>query len=203
MNLLDPKINPQPLPVFNEWFQHFEKKGLPNPNAMMVASCSETGKPSLRTVLLKEFDEQGFVFFTNLQSRKSQEIRANSEVALLFYWEIHQRQVRIEGCARAVSDEQAENYFSSRPYESKIAAWASNQSEKIVSREELENQFVQMRAKYPGPHVPLPPFWGGFCVAPRLFEFWQGLPNRLHHRVVYELAETEGLKQWSSYLIAP
>ncbi len=177
-----------PLQQFLRWYHEAEQAGLRYPNAMAVATASADGQPSVRMVLLRQVDERGFVFYTNLESRKGREIAENPRAALLFYWEPLERQVRVEGRVELVSPEEADHYFASRPYGSQISAWASRQSQPIGSREELERRHQEYAHRFPeGGAVPRPPYWGGYRVVPNTYEFWQGRPDRLHDRFRYEL----------------
>jgi pyridoxamine 5'-phosphate oxidase len=167
-----------------------------DPNAMTLATVDERGRPALRVVLLKDFDEQGFVFYTNHTSRKGREALATKVAALNFYWPSLDTQVRIEGAVHPVTDAEADLYFSSRPRESQLGAWASMQSQALPSREVLEQRLAALTAEYEGKAVPRPPHWSGFRVAPERIEFWRAHPHRLHWREVYEKADggwTKGL----------
>jgi pyridoxamine 5'-phosphate oxidase len=154
---------------------------------MVLATASADGKPSARVVLLKAFDERGLVFFTNYEARKSVELAENPQAALLFVWTELERQIRIEGSVEKTSKQEAEDYFKTRPYESRLSAWASRQSSVVPSRGYLEQKMSDLRSHYENREIPLPPFWGGFRLEPSMFEFWQGRENRLHDRIRYSL----------------
>ncbi|AFH48954.1 pyridoxamine 5'-phosphate oxidase [Ignavibacterium album JCM 16511] len=195
--LLESQINPNPLRQFEIWFEEVFKSNIYEPNAMILATSSGN-KPSARVVLLKGFDERGFKFYTNYNSRKGRELTSNPNAALLFYWMELERQVRIEGRVEKLSKEESLEYFNSRPLESRYGALASNQSEVIPNREFLERKFFELKEKY-GDNPPMPESWGGFLLIPELFEFWQGRPGRLHDRIVYEKSE----KSWKIYRLSP
>ena len=185
---------------FHDWFEEAAGKSVLDPNAMSLATVSPDGQPSLRTVLLKQYDERGFIFFTNLESRKAQEIAANPKVSLLFPWVAIDRQVIIYGVAERISVVETMKYFMTRPRGSQIAAWASVQSRRIPTRKFLEMEWERMKAKFERGEVPLPSFWGGFRVVPRQIEFWQGRPNRMHDRHLYA-KQSDG--SWSIERLAP
>lgn len=183
---------------FGRWFADAQKAELPEPNAMTLATATPDGVPSARVVLLKRFDEGGFMFFTNYESRKGRELKSNPRAALVFFWEPLERQVRIEGTVERVSREESKAYFDSRPAGSRIGAWSSHQSSVIASRKELEIAERELKAKF-GDAVPLPDFWGGYRVVPSVIEFWQGRPSRLHDRLRY----TRSSAAWRTERLAP
>jgi pyridoxamine 5'-phosphate oxidase len=183
--LREEDLGPEPLGAFRGWFREAAEAGIHMPEAMAVATATPGGAPSARMVLLKEFDERGFVFYTNYESRKGRDLAANSMAALLFYWDALGRQVRIEGAVARVAREESEAYFASRPEGSRIGAIASRQSEPIDGRRELEERVTELEREFAGKEVPLPEHWGGFRVAPGSYEFWQHRDDRLHDRIRY------------------
>ncbi|MFG1941640.1 pyridoxamine 5'-phosphate oxidase [Nonomuraea sp. NPDC048826] len=184
--LLESAVAADPIVQFTTWFQEALDAGLPEPNAMVVATASAGGRPSARTVLLKGYDERGFVFYTNYDSRKGRDLAENPRASLLFPWHPIRRQVRVEGTVTRLSHEESAAYFASRPYGSRIGAWASRQSAVVRSREDLEARYQELAERWPE-EPPVPDFWGGFLVAPREMEFWQGRMDRMHDRLRYRL----------------
>ena len=178
-------IDPDPLLEFARWFEEAVEAEARDVNAMTLATASPEGVPSARIVLLKGFDQRGFVFFTDYRSNKGAELARNPRAALVFYWPELERQVRITGTTSPTDREESEAYFRSRPRGSRISAWVSHQSQVIGSRRELEAGIPELESRYPGDDIPLPPYWGGFRLRPDSLEFWQGRTNRLHDRIRY------------------
>ena len=174
-----------PLVQFRRWFDEAEAGGVPLPNAMALATAGSDGKPSVRHVLLRGFDDRGFVFYTNHESRKGWQLAENPNAAITLLWKELDRQVCATGVVERVPREESEAYFRTRPREARIGAWASRQSRVLGSRGELERRFEELSAEHPDEDVPLPPFWGGFRLRPETIEFWQGRPFRLHDRFLY------------------
>jgi len=179
-----------PISFFKHWLKEAENSGIILPESMSVSTSTKEGRPSSRMVLLKEADQQGFVFFTNYGSRKAGELEENPFAALLFHWNMLQRQVRIEGRIERISQEESETYFHSRGRGSQIGAWASKQSQVLDGRETLVSNVKYYEDKFAGKTVPLPEFWGGYRVIPETIEFWQGKADRLHDRFVYTKQES-------------
>ncbi len=189
-----------PYDLFADWFAEAKDKEPNDPNAVAVASVGEDGMPSLRMVLLKGYDRDGFVFYTNYESRKGRQLQAHPQAALLFHWKSLRRQVRIEGAVTPVTGEEADAYFATRHRSSQIGAWASQQSRPLEGRWELEKRVAQFAAKFGVGAVPRPPHWSGFRIAPRMIEFWQDGAFRLHDRLVYHRAEAGG---WTTERLYP
>ena len=181
--LTDEEAGPDPFALFDRWYREAREAGLYLPESMALATATADGRPSVRQVLLKAFDERGFVFYTNYDSRKGEEIAENPRAALAVHWPILQRQVRINGGVEKTTEEESYAYFSSRPRGSQVGAWASDQSSVLGEREELERSFREAQERFAGGDIPLPTFWGGYRVIPETFEFWQGRANRLHDRL--------------------
>ena len=186
------------LKIFTQWFAEAEKAGIKDATAMTLATATPDGKPSARIVLLKDFDEKGFVFYTNAQSRKGAELLANPYAALVLYWDILNKQIRIEGAIEEVKGEEADRYFFSRHPEKQYGAWASKQSQKLEKREDLYTMIEEYKQKYPL-NPPRPPHWHGFRVVPNKIEFWQDGEFRLHEREVFEKLDNK----WQSYKLYP
>lgn len=186
------QLDPDPIVQFERWFEEaLQRVKDAEPNAMALATVDPEGAPSARTVLLKYFDHDGFVFFTNLESRKAAHIERNASVALLFWWPMLERQIEITGVAERISSVEAARYFMTRPRGSQLGAWVSDQSRVLTSRKALEIKVDEIKRKFADREVPLPKFWGGYRVRPTMLEFWQGQPDRLHDRFQY-VREGEG-----------
>lgn len=198
-NLDREDLNPDPLEQFRVWLEDAKNTpDLPEPNAMILATVGASGQPSARAVLLKGVDDRGLIFYTNYESRKAQELAANPKAALVFNWLVLERQVRVEGEVSRLPRDESEAYHRTRPRGSRLGEWASPQSRVIENRRMLEARLAAFEAQFPG-EVPLPDFWGGLVLRPRLLEFWQGRPNRLHDRFRY-LREDRG---WRLERLAP
>lgn len=191
-----------PFRLFEEWLERARGTEPNDPNAMALATVSESGMPNVRMVLLKGVDEDGFVFYTNLESQKGEELKANQVAALCFHWKSQRRQIRVQGIVEAVSAEEADAYFASRPKDSQIGAWASKQSRHLEGRFELEAEVAKYAAKYALTKVPRPPHWSGFRIRPIRFEFWRDRWFRLHDRVIFHRDDVEK-GDWMSERLYP
>lgn len=197
-------VDPDPIIQFDQWLQEARTARLKEPNAMTLATATANGTPSARIVLLKQLNADGFVFYTNYESRKGRELAGNPRVALVFYWAELERQVRVEGAVSRVSRKQSEEYFSGRPKGSRLGALVSRQSTEIPNREILEQELGALEIRYRDTDdVPCPEFWGGYCVAPVMIEFWQGRPNRLHDRIRYLRGALPGAEGWRVDRLSP
>ncbi|MEJ7626449.1 MAG: pyridoxamine 5'-phosphate oxidase [Ferruginibacter sp.] len=196
--LNEAEVNSDPIIQFRSWWSDAMESKIEEVNAMTLATADENGKPSSRIVLLKGFDEKGFVFFTNYKSRKAADLETNPQASLVFFWKELERQVRIDGVVEKISEKESDTYFQSRPQGSRIGAWASPQSQEITSRLEIEKRMEELQKKYTG-YIPCPPHWGGYIVKPLQIEFWQGRPNRLHDRICFTLTK----KNWVITRLAP
>ncbi|MEJ2493711.1 MAG: pyridoxamine 5'-phosphate oxidase [Ignavibacteriaceae bacterium] len=188
-----------PFEQFNVWFDEANQTEIVEPTAAILSTVGENNHPSARTILLKDVNEKGFVFYTNYESKKAKDIASNPNISLLFLWKEQQRQVRIVGQSEKISREESEKYFRTRPRESQIGAWASHQSSVIPDRKSLDNKFEEYRKKFGDKEIPLPDFWGGYVIIPNYFEFWQGRPGRLHDRICYKFEDQE----WRIFRLAP
>jgi pyridoxamine 5'-phosphate oxidase len=193
------KLNEEILERFRAGFEEAKAAGVPEPTAMSLATADERGRPSVRVVLMKDFDADGFVFYTNTQSRKGDQLAANAAAALTFWWPATEQQVLIEGRASPVAPEEADAYFASRPRGSRIGAWASQQSRELESRQALVDRVRELEAEYEGREIPRPPHWSGYRVEPHRVEFWYGREYRLHERILF----TAGDDRWEKKLLYP
>ena len=198
--LSEVKANPDPLKQFAKWWKQAVKSNLEEANAMTLATASSDGVPSARIVLLKDFGEKGFTFFTNYSSFKGQQLSENPKACLVFFWKELERQVRITGLAEKISDEENNEYFNSRPVDSQLGAIASPQSQVIESREWLDEKFKQIKKETGNSNIQRPSNWGGFNIKPVIIEFWQGRPSRLHDRLLYTLQDSG---EWKMERLAP
>lgn len=195
-----PPTMTDPFALFDEWFAEARASEPNDPNAMALATADAQGQPSVRMVLLKDHGPGGFIFYTNEQSAKADQLRENPRAALLFHWKGLRRQVRVQGSVEPVSDADADNYFATRARDSQLGAWASDQSRPLESRATFETRYEAMKDRFQGQEVPRPPHWGGYCVVPRQIEFWTDRPYRLHERRLFTKTATGG---WSEGLLYP
>jgi pyridoxamine 5'-phosphate oxidase len=192
-------VEANPLKQFDRWFADAVEAGIALPNAMALATAKKTGEPSVRMVLMKDFDEHGFVFYSNYESRKGKDLEDNPQASLLFHWAELERQVRVYGTVGRIPREESEAYFHSRQRKSRLNAWASNQSRPLKDRRELDDRFRSFDERYANKVVPLPSYWGGYRLVPVQFEFWQGRPYRMHDRIQYTLENA----RWKIVRLAP
>lgn len=197
--LEEQSVNENPFLQFSVWFEEAVNAQLLDPYAMLISTVDEIGLPHSRVVYLRNISDEGMVFYTNYNSQKGKNISASNKIAITFFWVELERQIRIEGTVKKVSEELSDKYFAARPRESQLGAWASNQSETIKNRAELEENLKHFTEKFKGVDVPRPPHWGGYIVEPTKFEFWQGRPSRLHDRLIY----TKNNNEWVISRIAP
>ena len=193
-SLLKNNVSSDPVKQFSKWFNEALKAGIPEPNAMSLATASEDGRPSVRIVLLKGFDERGFVFFTNYKSRKGKELNENPNACLVFFWKELERQIKLEGKIEKISSEESDAYFLSRPPGSQVGAWASPQSTVITGREVLDANVLKYTRQFEQNPLQRPQHWGGYRLKPQLVEFWQGRQSRLHDRLQYTIQENNTWK---------
>ncbi len=198
--LSEEMLKDNPFELFDLWFKQAQECQIPEVNAMSVATVNAEGVPSIRVVLLKAYNEEGFIFYTNYESQKAQDIAVNDNICINFFWEQLERQIRIIGKATKVSKAQSLKYFLTRPFSSQLGAWVSEQSKIITSRSILEMKFEQMKRKFANGQIPLPDDWGGYIIKPTSFEFWQGRPSRLHDRFKY--TQPDG-SSWKANRLAP
>lgn len=199
-SLIESQVPESPFELFKEWFDDAQAAQVPEPNAMTIATVNRDGKPSARIVLLKGYHDKGFIFYTNYDSRKGQDIAANPFVSVVFLWKEIERQVRIEGSVIKLSEEKSTKYYHSRPKDSQIGAWASPQSSIIKDRSVLEDKYILISEQYRSiDQLPKPPNWGGYVIQPKMIEFWQGRSSRLHDRLRYSSVEDN----WQMDRLAP
>lgn len=198
-SLAESEVAKDPFAQFSVWWEEAVQSSIVEVNAMALSTASPEGRPSSRIVLLKGFNEEGFVFFTNYTSDKGRQMEQNQYVSLLFFWKELERQVRIEGTVSTIAPEESDAYFNSRPIGSRLGAWASPQSQKIADRAILDQELEKITAQFQGQEIPRPPHWGGYRVQPTKIEFWQGRSSRLHDRILYEQVD----EQWQISRLAP
>ena len=199
-SLLEADVSPNPYNQFTAWWNQAIESRIDEVNAMTLATASATGVPSARIVLLKSVDEEGFVFFTNYNSKKGNDLEENPKASLVFFWKELERQVRISGIVKKINAAYSDEYYNSRPLGSRIGAWASPQSTVIASREVIEKNIIEIESRFTANNISRPPHWGGYIVMPTVIEFWQGRPSRLHDRVQYTLMKGT---EWKIERLAP
>jgi pyridoxamine 5'-phosphate oxidase len=199
-SLSENEVEKDPIDQFTKWWDEAVTSIVDEANAMTLATSNKQGIPSARIVLLKGYDENGFVFFTNYNSHKGKELAENPHACLLFFWKELERQVRIQGTVEKISEDESDKYFKSRPYESKLGAWSSPQSTIIESRDIVEQNFFNNRQRFDEDHITRPAHWGGYIVKPTVIEFWQGRPSRLHDRIQYTFVSEN---KWKIERLAP
>lgn len=197
--LSEETVQKNPVNQFDTWFNEVLKVGLIEPNAMILATADNKAKPSVRVVLLKKYSSSGFTFFTNYTSKKGKNLSDNSYASLLFFWAELERQVRVEGVIKKISRSESKKYFNTRPLDSRLAAWTSEQSKVIPGRDYLEAKFQIFKRQFKGKKIPIPPDWGGFRLVPEYFEFWQGRESRLHDRICYKKLKSK----WKIFRLSP
>ena len=197
--LLESNAPSEPWELFSSWFEIARNTKILEPNAMILSTVTQDGQPTSRVVLLKDFNQSGLVFFTNYLSQKGEQLAHNPRASILFWWEFLQRQIRIEGVVVKIGEEESDTYFQSRPYGSRLGAWVSEQSQKIVGRTVLEKRQIEFEKKFADGNVPRPDHRGGYRLAPNKFEFWQGRSNRLHDRLLYQKKQNS----WTRIRLAP
>ncbi|MBM4157694.1 MAG: pyridoxamine 5'-phosphate oxidase [Ignavibacteria bacterium] len=193
------QVELNPFTQFEIWFNEALESRITEPNAFILATADNKCKPSARTLLLKDFNEKGFVFYTNYESRKGKELEENNQGAMLFFWADLERQIRVEGKITKITQEESTEYFKTRPYKSRLGAWASNQSTVIESRFVIVKKFIKFLIKFGTKNIPVPPYWGGYRLTPEEFEFWQGRENRLHDRIRYRMED----ESWKIERLSP
>lgn len=194
------QVSKSPILQFEQWFKDAVDAQVSSPNAMVLSTASKEGVPSARIMLLRNFDENGFVFYTNYHSKKADHLTDNPFAALTFFWAELERQVRIEGIVKKQDDRESDEYFAQRPEGSKLGAWSSQQSHVIANRAELDQKYADIQQHFSGKEIPRPAFWGGYTLKPTLFEFWQGRPSRMHDRIIYKARENQ---QWKIERLSP
>ncbi|MBS1638100.1 MAG: pyridoxamine 5'-phosphate oxidase [Bacteroidetes bacterium] len=199
-HLYEAEVNTDPMKQFELWFVEAVESKAPAPNAMTVSTTNAAGHPSGRILLLRDFNEKGFVFYTNYNSQKARELNESPYASLTFFWPSLERQVRIDGPVVKQTAEESDSYFKTRPDGSKLGAWASPQSEIVSSRDFLDARYEEMESRFRGSNIPRPEHWGGYCLKPEFYEFWQGRPNRFHDRIAY-YPQADG--HWQIKRLAP